>query len=208
MTSDSAAALLGIWGYPAYFLLFLAGAVGSPLNEDLLLLLGGYLIGARVFTWQVALPVAWCGVVASDSLLYMFGGRLRAHSLRRGLIRNFIRPGRLRVATRWFARFGEKVVFLSRLVPGTRLLVFVSAGVRGMAFWRFVVYDGLAALIWTPLMLTLGFRLGERLGGVERAFAWVGGRVLYVILAVAAIIVLRELWFARVQRKTAADDTY
>jgi membrane protein DedA with SNARE-associated domain len=200
--------LLGIWGYPAYFLLFLAGAVGSPLNEDLLLLLGGYLIGVRIFTWPLALPVAWCGIVASDSLLYLFGRKLRTHSLRRGPIRNFIRPGRLRVATRWFGRFGEPIVLLSRLVPGTRLIVFVSAGVRGMAYWRFVAYDGLAALLWAPLILALGSSLGERLGGVERALKWMSGRVVYVILGVAAVVVLRELWFAWAQRRTAADDSF
>lgn len=202
MTHDEALAFLGTWGYSAYFVLFLATAVGSPLTEDLLLLLGGYLIGGGVFAWPVTLPVAFAGVLATDCALYMFGRQLRAHSLRRGFVRRFIRPGRLRVATRWFARYGDWLVFLARLTPGTRIVVFVSAGLRGMSFWRFLTYDASASAIWVPALLWVGAALGQHIGGVNEALDWVGGRVILVVIAAALILVARELWLARAQRRT------
>ena len=68
MTADAVAELLRAWGYPAYFLLFLAAAFGSPVTEDLLLLIGGYLIGAGIFVWPVTLPLALLGVVVTDAI--------------------------------------------------------------------------------------------------------------------------------------------
>jgi membrane protein DedA with SNARE-associated domain len=205
MNHEGAVALLSIWGYPAYLALFLASALGSPLTEDLLLLLGGYLVGARVFTWPLAAPIAFTGVLATDAVLYAFGRKLRQHSLRRGFIRKVVRPGRLRAATRWFVRFGDRVVFFSRLTPGTRVVVFVSAGLRGMPFGRFLLYDAIAAALWVPLLLWIGARLGEQIGGFHAALEWIGGRIFWVIAAAAVLVLLRQAWLARAQ-KAAGDD--
>jgi membrane protein DedA with SNARE-associated domain len=207
MSPEAAAGFLSTWGYPAYYLLFVATAFGSPINEDLLILVGGYLLGADLFAWPVAAPIALAGVLSSDAILHLFGRKLRAHSLRRGWITTFIRPGRLRVGTRWFARFGDRVVFFSRFVPGTRIVVFVTAGFRGMPLSRFVLLDGLAALVWVPVLLLLGQRLGERIGGVNHALGWLGGRILWVIVAIILIAVARQVWFTRTRvRRTGGED--
>ena len=201
MDPQATADFLGTWGYPAFVVLFLATAVGSPLTEDVLLLVGGYLVGARVFTWPVAAPLAFGGLLAADAVLYAFGRKLRTHSLRGGFVRRMIRPGRLRIATRWFARFGEGVVFLARLVPGTRMVVFVSAGLRGIPLWRFLVLDGLAALIWVPLLLLVGERLGERAGDLGRTLEWLGDRVLALLLVAFAAWAVHRAWVARERRR-------
>jgi membrane protein DedA with SNARE-associated domain len=197
MTYEQAASFLSVWGYPAYLVLFLLAAFGSPLTEDVLLLIGGYLIGAGVFRWPLALPVSVVGVVSTDLLMYWLGRKIRRHSLRRGLVRRFVRPGRLRAATRWFARFGDRVIFLARLVPGTRLVVFVSAGVRGMPIARFVAYDAAACLIWAPALLAIGAVLGERIGGISSVLKWLGDHVLWFVLGTVAVVLLRQLWLAR-----------
>lgn len=205
MTHDDVAAFLDVWGYPAYFAMFIASALGSPLTEDLLLLLGGYLLGTRVFSWPPAMATALVGVVATDALLYGFGRKLRQHSLRRGFIRRVIRPGRLRVATRWFARFGDKLVFVARLVPGTRMIVFVSAGLRGMSFLRFLIYDVAASLLWVPALLWLGAKFGERVGGVQAVLDWVASRMLWVLIALVILFVGRQAWAARSQKREEPD---
>lgn len=201
MTPESAAAMLGTWGYPAYLLLFLAAAFGSPLTEDLLVLLGGYLIGTHVFSWQVTAPLAYAGVVTTDTILFSFGRRLRTHTLRRGWVRRVIRPGRLRVATRWFARYGDWIVFAARFVPGTRMLVFVTAGLRGVPLARFVAYDGAASCFYVPALLFAGTRLGERFGSLGSTIDWVGDRALWVLAAIAVITAGRRMWLQRERHK-------
>jgi membrane protein DedA with SNARE-associated domain len=206
MTPEAVTAFLGSWGYPAFLLLILLTAIGSPITEDLLLLAGGYLIGAHVFSWPVALPVAFAGVVTTDAMLHTYGRKLREHSLRRGFIRRIIRPGRLRLATRWFGRLGDWLVVVSRFVPGTRVLVFVSAGLRGMALWRFLLLDALAAAAWVPLLLWLGERLGQRIGGLHRVLNLAADRALQLVALVAAAYVLRRLWLRRERKLVGSLD--
>jgi len=197
MSPETAAEFIGTWGYPAYVLLYLATAFGLPVSEDVLLLLGGYLIGAGLFAWPPTLILSYVSLLTSDLIVYTYGRKLRTHSLRHGPVRRFVRPGRLRVATRWFARFGEKVVFFARLVPGTRLIVFLCAGIRAVPVARFVVYDALAALVWVPLILGVGAKIGRRLGDAQRLLEWIGTRVTWIVLAVALLVLIRHLVLVR-----------
>lgn len=206
MNPEAASALLGSWGYPLYLLLFLLTAFGSPLTEDLLLLVGGYLIGTHVFSWAPTATVAYVGILGADLCLFWFGRKLRAHTLNRGFVRHVIRPGRLRLAARWFRRFGQGVIFLSRFVPGTRVLVFVSAGLRGVRLTRFLVLDGLAAAIWAPLLLWAGHLAGERIGSLGRTLEIVGDRVFWILITIVAAYALRRWWLQRERAVVGAAD--
>ena len=169
MSPDAIAALLQTWGYPLWIGLFLASGVGSPITEDVLLLAGGWLLALGVFTWQVALPLGYVAVVATDCIIYSIGRHLRQQTKRGGWLRRAVRPGHLRVATRWFAKYGNWIIFIARLTPGTRLIVYISAGVRGVPLSRFIFYDGLASLIYVPVTLYVGEQLGARIGDVGDA---------------------------------------
>jgi len=206
MTPEAASSLLGTWGYPAYLALFLATAFGSPITEDLLLLIGGYLIGTSVFSPPVTFATAYVGLLSADLTVFMFGRKLRSHKLRRRFIRHVIRPGRLRLAGRWFARFGDWIVMLARFLPGTRMLVFASAGLRGMSVVRFLLLDGLAAVVWVAAMLFVGERVGERIGDLEHTFGLVGDYVVWILLAVAAVAWARHWWLKEERKLTGPPD--
>jgi membrane protein DedA with SNARE-associated domain len=175
-----AVAFLEQWGYPALALLLGATGFGSPIPEDLLLLVAGYLISAEVFTWRVTLPIAYAGVVGGDCILYWVGTQIRTHSRR--WASRFIRPGRLDVIAPWF-NFGDGIVFIARLVPGTRALVFVSSGARGMPFRRFLVFDALGAAVWVPLLLFAGAQIGDEIGGLQQLFTHMARAGWWLVVA-------------------------
>src|SRR3546814_6920583 len=62
---------------------------------------------------------------------------------------------------RWFDRFGAAFVFLGRIVPTVRSLVSVPAGLLKMSFSRFVFWSTLGTAIWTTLLATAGYQLGQ-----------------------------------------------
>lgn len=201
MSPEAVAALLHTWGYPLFLALFLATAVGSPLTEDLLLLVGGYLIGIGVFTWPVALPLAFVGLVATDSILFSYGRGLRAQTQRTGgLFRRLVRPARLRTTRRWFARYGDRLIFMARLVPGTRVVVFVSAGLNGMPLARFLLFDAIGAVLLVPALLALGHAFGEQIGSLGETLRWVGDRIA-LLVAVALAGWLLRVWWLRLERR-------
>lgn len=200
MTPEAVAAFLTEWGYQAYLLLFLVTPLGSPITEDILLLVGGYLVGEGVFRWPVVLLLAMGGMVVSDFALYGFGRYLRTHTQRHGLVSRIVRPARVRQATRWFARYGDAAVFVSRLLPGTRFVCFVGAGMSGVRASRFAIYELLGTIVWAPLLLWVGFRLRDRVGGLGDVLRWVEQRVAWILVAVLVLVIARQYWLRHVKR--------
>jgi membrane protein DedA with SNARE-associated domain len=190
--------VLSEWGYSALVLLLCATGVGSPIPEDVLLLAAGYLISAGVFWHPLVIALSIFGVVASDLMLYTWGRQMRVRA--DGRFIRFFRPRRLERATDWFDRFGDRIVLMARLLPGTRTVVFVGAGLRGMPVGRFLLHDTVGACIWVPVIVWLGTQLGEELGGLDRLFNDVG-RLLWWLVAGAVVLALLRHFFRAEESK-------
>ncbi len=203
MAPGTVAEFLTEWGYQAYLFLFLLTPLGSPITEDLLLLVGGYLVAEGVFSWSVALPLASVAMVITDVVLYGFGRYLRTHTSRRGRLSRLVRPARIRQATRWFARYGDAAVFVCRLVPGTRLICFVGAGMSGVRLSRFALYDVLGIVILAPLLLWVGYRLHDRLGNLADVLRWIESRAAWILVVALIAVAARQYWLRHVKRPSA-----
>lgn len=195
MSAARLAELLESWGYASYLFLLGITGVGSPIPEDLILATGGYMISAGIFSWTGAILAGVAGVVGSDALLYYWGTRLRVGA-EGGWTSRFLSPRHIRKTERLLTRFGDKTVFFARLLPGTRAVTFVGAGVRHMPFGRFLLLDTAGALVWVPAVLVLGARIGEEIGGLDRVVAGAGRSAFWVGVTVLALVLAWSLWRA------------
>lgn len=184
------AELLGDWGYPTYMLLLVITGFGSPIPEDLILATAGYLISARAFSWPGAAILGVLGVVTSDVLLYTWGRKLHA-GVSRGWMGRLVRPHHLVTAERWLVRLGDQAVFFGRLVPGTRTVAFIGAGVRRMPLGRFLLFDLLGAAVWVPAVLFAGTQIGEEIGGLDQLLGRLTRSAVWVALG---LIIVAALW--------------
>jgi membrane protein DedA with SNARE-associated domain len=91
-------------------------------------------------------------------------------------------------------------VLVARLVPGTRAMVFLAAGVRTLPVWRFLRYDLLGAALWVPSMLALGYVSGSRIGDLEMVIAWVSRSAVWM-MAIASVLLLIWLSWGREESK-------
>jgi hypothetical protein len=76
-------------------------------------------------------------------------------ALRRRPLRWLVTPEAVERSARWFARRGARVVFVSRFVPGSRLTLFVAAGILHAPLGPLALALALAGVIWTPLLVGL-----------------------------------------------------
>jgi membrane protein DedA with SNARE-associated domain len=96
---------------------------------------------------------------------------------------------------------------LGRLVAGIRGAMVVAAGATRFNFVKFVIADGLAALVSGGLFVALGYYLGKKWGSVEEIRRQIKPVEHWVLLGIAAGLVLFILYLIwRKQRnKTIAD---
>ena len=88
----------------------------------------------------------------------------------------------------WFLKYGNSIVFFSRLLPGIRTFISLPAGLAEMNIWKFSFYTFLGSLIWSALLTYVGVYFGENWHALEpiyRKFEF----------AIAAFIILGILWY-------------
>src|SRR5437016_1109563 len=94
------------FGYFALFgLLFLCG-LGLPVPEDIPLLISGALIASGKFELVIAAPVAWCGIIGGDCVLYHLGRRFGLEITRLPLIGKHVTKARIERIEALFMRWG------------------------------------------------------------------------------------------------------
>lgn len=191
------ASFLEAWGYAALLLLLVLNGIGSPIPEDLLLFATGYLVYVGVFQWPAALAIAMSGVVVSDVMLYSAGRHLAWRSTRWPDSR-LLSAKRLQRATRWFARLGNGAVFVARLVPGTRALVFATAGARALPIRIFLRYDLVGAAVWVPMLLVIGYTSGNSVGELDNAIRLLWQGAFWMIAA--ALVLAWMAWGREVSK--------
>ena len=159
--------LLGSDGLAAYLTVFgvlLACGLGVPLPEDISLLLGGYLSHHGAANLYVMMAVGFVGILAGDSLIFFAGRRIGTRvGHKPGFFARIVTPEKRARVEGLFAIHGQKIVCAARFLPGVRAVTFFTAGSAGMGYWRFVFWDGLAALLSAPVFVWLGWYFGDNL---------------------------------------------
>lgn len=164
-------------------LLVLCG-LGLPLPEDISLISAGYMAHKGVVNVHTVLVVCFVAVLGGDVLAFLLGRLFGRRILAMRVAHRLFSPRKQRRVRAYFRKFGSKVIFLGRFLPGLRFSIFFSAGSLHVKAPLFIVYDGLAALLSVPLLVYAAYFCGNR---IDHVVAW-AHRSEYGILGAAAIV--------------------
>ncbi len=173
------------WSYFGLVLVLLAAGFGLPLPEDIPLLAAGWLVQKGGADLRLMIFCGLFGVILGDTTLFVLGRRYGMHVLDHRLFRRFARPWMVARAREMYAGHGAKILFAARFMPGLRSIVFLNAGVFRVPYWKFLVFDGGAALISVPLWILAGWKFSahiEQLLGSARLASYIIGTVLALAL--------------------------
>lgn len=176
---------MGKWSYLGLFLVLMAAGLGVPLPEDIPLVAAGWLVhkGGADLRWMIITGLV--GVLLGDSILFFLGRQYGSQIVERRWFRRIAKPWLLEKARLKYAQHGAKIIFVARFMPGLRAVVFLTAGVFRVPYWKFILMDGLAALISVPAWLWLSSEFSgaiEHLLGGARVATYVMGGVLIAAL--------------------------
>ncbi|HEX5339732.1 MAG TPA: DedA family protein [Gammaproteobacteria bacterium] len=181
-------ATISTLGYGGIVLLMAIESACIPLPSEVIMPFSGYLVfrGEMVLS-LVALSGAF-GCVLGSLLAYWVGakgGRPLIMKYGRYIL---VSQHDLDLADRWFARHGDIIILVGRLLPVVRTFIAFPAGVARMALFKFIVYTFIGSLIWCWALAWIGLRLGEHwdtLGAWFHRFDTV----------IVGVIVLSGIWY-------------
>jgi membrane protein DedA with SNARE-associated domain len=186
--------LVATYGYIVVLLVVMAESAGLPLpGETSLLVAGAFAATGKLWLPGVILAAA-LGAILGDTAGYWVGRTSGLRLLRRhGHLLRFDER-KLAQAEAFFARHGEKAVFLGRFVPIGRIFSAVLAGVSRMRYSRFLFWNATGGVVWAALMGTLGYLFGRQLPLVERLVGQFG---IGLLLVLALGVGVRFAWSRR-----------
>ncbi len=182
-------------GYVVLFGLLFSCGLGLPLPEDIPLLMAGVFVyhGKMQLVWACIL--AWCGIIGGDCVLYNMGKRYGMNITRVPFVGKHVTEARIRQAEKLFEKYGVWVVAVGRLFAGVRGGMVVAAGTIRYNFVKFIIADGLAALVSGGIWVWLGWWGAKTIGDpatiMQRAEPYKFRITLG--LAIAAILVILYL---------------
>lgn len=154
-------------------------------TEDGTCILVGLKINEGDISWAFGLTACYIGIVFGDFLLWLFGRYVARHMLDRPWVQRRLPPAKLDKYAVWFEQRGWLAVIAARFMPGTRFPVYVSAGMLGRRAWQFLLWAGIAAVFWTPLLVGTVALVGEP---IRRPLEQFFGKGWLALLAAVLVI--------------------
>ena len=186
-------ATISALGYSGVVLLMAIESACIPLPSEIIMPFSGYLVSrGEMNIWGVGVAGA-VGCVLGSLVAYwvgMYGGRPLIEKYGRYIL---LSHHDLDLADRWFAKYGEVIVFVSRLLPAIRTFIAFPAGVARMNLTRFIIYTFAGSLPWRLGLGYVGQNLGEQWNRNDTLKTWFH-RFDFVIGIVGLLAVTWWIW--------------
>jgi membrane-associated protein len=158
--------------------------VGMVLPGETALLVAGVFCNSKYGNLNLGIMIAVAVVCAigGDSVGYEFGKKF-GPSLRRSRLGRWVGEHRWAAVDGFIHRHGGKAVLLGRLTALMRALMPSMAGMSGMRYRTFLLWNAVGGIVWAPGCVLLGYGFASALDVVGETLTWAPLAILAVLIA-------------------------
>ena len=163
---------LGDHLYEGIFLAALLETIIPPIPTLAIFPTAGFIASQQGVTLLGLIPMIILGGIGATigtSAIYFIALKLGRVVLLRYLKFVKINEKKLERVEIWFEKYGDKAVFLGRMVPLMREMISVPAGLLKMRIPKFVTYTFAGSLVWSTGTILSGYYFGEAIGITSNA---------------------------------------
>ncbi len=193
---------LNQYGYLAVAGLVLLEDFGVPVPGETVLILGAVYAGAGRLNVVLVALLAFLAAVLGDNIGFAighFGGRPLVERFGRYIL---LTPERVDKTTAFFQRHGGKIVIVARFIEGLRQANGIIAGISGMHWATFLVFNMIGAALWVAVWVSIGYLSGSHIDSIYNTAAQYS---TYLAIAAALFVLVwigRAVYRRRLRRAT------
>ncbi|CAB1254227.1 DedA family protein [Clostridium sp. MT-14] len=179
-------------GYTGIFMAMALESACIPIPSEAILPFGGYLsFTGRLNPVLVIIFGTLGGTMGSIGAYYIgkIGGRplVEKYADKLRLSRSHLEK-----SDYYFNKYGEKIVFFSRLLPIIRTFISLPAGISKMEIKKFVVYTLLGSLLWSIFLGYAGYKMGEKWTIIREWFHFADIALVVIIIGFVFYKIIRR----------------
>ncbi len=174
-------------GYLGIFFLMVAESALIPIPSEVIMPFSGYLVSIGKFNVILVIIASSIGNLVGSLISYTIGLYLgRGVVLRYGKY-ILLRESHLEHAESYFKKYGNKSIFISRLLPAIRTYISLPAGIAKMKLKKFSAFTLVGSIIWNAALTFIGLKLGQEWESIRKYSSYFD---VLVIVAVIIIIIM------------------
>src|SRR3712207_2665001 len=149
---------MGLWGV---FVLMVLESACIPVPSEATMLFAGFNVSDGQYSLFAAVAVGSVANLVGSWIAYWVGYAGRVDLLEKHGKKLHIKKSHLETADRWFERYGDWIVLVTRCLPIIRTFISLPAGVARMPFWRFSVLTLIGCIPWVFMLTYIGKVSGD-----------------------------------------------
>ncbi len=187
--------IIAALGYGGIFMLMILESALIPIPSEIIMPFSGFLAATGKIGLTGVILAGSFGNLVGSIATYLLGIKLgRVFLIKYG--RYFLfRPHHMVFTEELFHKYGEKIVFVGRLLPVVRTYISLPAGIGRTTFSKFIIYTLAGSLIWNSILTYAGFQLGRNWKHIDNYSKFLD---VIAVIAVIAFVV----WIIYQKRRT------
>lgn len=172
------------YGYPVMFLLMIIEGPIATISAAFLASLG-------LFNPVVVYALSVLGDIVGDVILYWLGYHGGGKFLKKAEKFLKIKESLVKKLEHLFQTKGARIIFSVKSTTGLVYITFILAGATKMNFKKFLYYSFLGGLVWSALLVTLGYFFGQAAEQLSTYIKYAGIGIF--VLAVASVFIINYM---------------
>ena len=148
-------------GYIGVFILMMLESALIPIPSEVIMPFSGFLVATGQFNIFYILLAGTLGNLVGSIIAYYIGSFVGRKLILKYGKYIFVDESHLDLADRWFQKFGDRIIFISRNLPAVRTYISLPAGITKMSITKFSIYTLLGSLPWNFALVYIGVILGK-----------------------------------------------
>lgn len=178
--------------YVGIFILMALESALIPIPSEITMPFSGFLASTGKLSLVAVILVGTLANLVGSYIAYYLGYFINEKTLLK-LVKKYgkfilVSEHEYEKANSWFVKYGDKIIFISRLLPGIRTVISLPAGVFKMDIKKFTLYTTVGCLIWSSLLAYFGFILGENWQSLETYY-----RKFEIVIVI--LMVICAVWY-------------
>jgi membrane protein DedA with SNARE-associated domain/rhodanese-related sulfurtransferase len=193
------------FGTAIVFVNALVSALGIPVPiMPTLVIVGATLLtsadsaGVQVpLHYAIALSAAVAGGLIGDFVWFQGGRIYGGQTLKTICQLSLSRDTCVKKTERFFGKFGVRVLFIAKFVPGLSLVSVPLAGTMGVRTRSFLAHDAVGIALYAVLGLTLGTAFANQVESLFRVMSHLGRQAAFIVVLALACYIAYRYWRRR-----------
>jgi membrane protein DedA with SNARE-associated domain len=172
-------------GYITVFIAMTMESMVFPVPSEAVMPFAGFLVAEGKFTFLLVIFFSTLGSIAGSMISYTIGyysEKALIHKYGKFLL---LDPEELEATERFFNKYGDITIFISRFIPVVRHLISLPAGFAQMNIYKFAIFTIIGAGLWNSFLAYTGFYLKSN---------WEVVMIYSRIVDIAVILILTGLF--------------